>query len=214
MTTTNRTRAALLLNRKKVSTVLAVANRMYSAMLANMKLFPAATPPLPTFLSQIQDVEAAQLATGTRTRGTAAIRNAKLAILFTTMESLRMYVQTLCDANPEQAEVIITAAGMAIARVPSFHKPALAAKLGTQSGSVILEANATLLVGKNVSKKATFNWEYSAGGGKTWIAAPSTPLTTTTIVGLTPLTTYEFRVCATVSKSTGEWSQAVSLLVR
>jgi hypothetical protein len=89
----------------------------------------------------------------------------------------------------------------------------LEAKLGTASGSVVLRANETLLVGRGVRKRAAFNWQLSADGGKTWTNAPSTPLASTAIDGLTPLTTYAFRVCVTVSKATGEWSQAVTLLV-
>jgi len=65
-----------------------------------------------------------------------------------------------------------------------------------------------------VKKHVTFNWQSSAEGGKTWISAPSTPLATTTLEGLTPLTTYAFRVSVTVSKTAGEWSQAVSILVK
>jgi hypothetical protein len=142
------------------------------------------------------------------------VRNAKLAVLVTTLESMRMYVQSLCDANPEQAATIAAAAGMAIAKAPGHAKPVLQATLGIQSGTVELSANATLLVGRGVRKKVTFNWEVSADGGKTWTGVPSTPLSRTTVTGLTPLVTYAFRVCVTVSTTVGEWSQPVLLLVR
>jgi hypothetical protein len=170
--------------------------------------------PLATLLTQIQDLDTAEQATKTGTKGTVPVRNAKRAVLVTTLESLRMYVQSLSDANPEQSAAIASAASMAVAKLPLHAKPVLQAKLGASSGTVILIANATLLVGRGVRKKATFNWESSADGGKTWTAVPSTPLSSTTVAGLTPLTTYAFRVCVTVSKVVGEWSQAVSLLVR
>jgi len=42
---------------------------------------------------------------------------------------------------------------------------------------------------------------------------PSTPLASTTVTGLTPLTTYEFRVSLTDKSGEGPWSQALSFLV-
>jgi hypothetical protein len=183
-------------------------------MNADKVTFAAPNPPLAALLGQIQALDVAEQATSTKTKGTVAVRDTKRELLVTSLESERMYVQSLCDASPEQAVAVATAAAMAIGKVPTYAKPILQAKLGAQSGAVVLVANASLLVGKRVTKKVTFNWQLSADGGKTWTGAPSTPLASTEIGNLTPLTTYDFRVGATVSKVTGEWSQAVALLVR
>ena len=214
MNPTHRVRAVLKLPRSKVATLLEIAKAMYNAFQSNPGLLPQPNPPLPTVQVEIQGLDVAQQATSTKAKGTVAARNAKRAVLVTSLESWRMYVQTLCDANPEQAEAIIAAAGMAVGKVPMRAKPVLGAKLGAVSGSVTLEANAILLVGRGVKKRAAYNWQYSADGGKTWTSAPATPLASTTIEGLTPLTMYSFRVAATVSKTVGAWSQAVTLLVR
>jgi len=48
----------------------------------------------------------------------------------------------------------------------------------------------------------------SAGSG------PAPVEVTQPISGLTPATTYSFRVAATVSKTVGEWSQAITILVK
>jgi hypothetical protein len=213
MSPTHRVRAVLKLPKSSIPSLLAMANAMFNAFQANTALLPQPTPPLATVQTQIQGLDTAQQATLTRAKGTAAARNAKRDLLVTSLESWRMYVQTLCDANPEQAEAIITAATMSIGKVSVFAKPVLEAKLGTVSGSVVLQANETLLVGRGVRKRASFNWQFSADGGKTWTSAPSTPLASTTVEGLTPLTTYSFRVNATVSKTTGAWSQVVTLIV-
>ena len=125
-----------------------------------------------------------------------------------------MYVQSIADASPEQAIAIISAAAMAVGKTPTHGKPFLQAKPGGQPGAASLVANAGLLAGKRSSKKVTFNWQYSADAGKTWQQAPSTPLANTEIASLTPMTVYAFRVSVTVSKTVGEWSPAVNLLVR
>jgi hypothetical protein len=214
MTQTHRIRVALKAIRNNIPALLALAKAVYNAMLASAKLFAQPNPALPVLAQQIQDLETAHQATLTRARGTVAVRNAKRDVLITSLESERMYVQSLCDANPEQAETLITAAGMATAKTPVHNKPALAATQGPVPGSAKLVANATLLVGRNVRKRVTYNWQLSADGGKTWTLLPSTPLASTIAEGLTPLTTYSFRVSPTVSKTPGEWSQAVTLLVR
>ncbi len=214
MSPTHRVRAVLALPKSKPALLLAIAKATYNAFQSSSGLLPQPTPPLATVQGEITALDVAQQATSTRARGTVATRNAKLALVVTSLESWRTYVQTLCDANPEQAEAIIAAAGMTVAKAPAHAKPILGAKLGVASGSVMLAANATLLVGRGVKRHVTFNWQASADGGKTWISAPSTPLATTTLEGLTPLTTYAFRVSVTVSKTAGEWSQAVSILVK
>jgi hypothetical protein len=214
MTQTHRIRVALKAIRTNIPALLALAQAVYNAMQANAKLFAQPNPALAVLAQQIQDLETTHQATLTRTKGTVAVRNAKRDVLITSLESERMYVQSLCDANPEQAETLIAAAAMVAAKSPLHAKPVLAAHQGPVPGSAKLVANATLLVGRNARKRVTYNWQLSADGGKTWTLLPSTPLASTIAEGLTPLTTYSFRVSATVSKTPGEWSQAVTLLVR
>lgn len=214
MSSTHRIRVALRASRTNIALLLALAKTIYNAMVAHANLFPQAIPALTVLGQLIQDLETAQQATYTHAVGTVAVRNAKRDALITALESERMYVQSLCDASPEQAETYIKAAGMDVAKSPMHSKPVLSAEQGPFPGSAKLVANATLLVGRGVRKRVTFNWQYSADGGKTWTSATSTPLASTLIEGLTPMTTYWFRVSATVSKTPGEWSQAVTLLVR
>jgi hypothetical protein len=214
MPPTHRIRVALKAARNNIPVLLALAQAIYNALKANANLFTQPNPALAILSQQIQDLETAHQATFTRAKGTIAARNAKRDVLVTSLECERMYVQSLCDANPEQAETYITAAGMGVARAPVHAKPVLAAEQGPAPGSAKLVANATLLVGRGVRKRATFNWQVSTDGGKTWTGAPSTPLASTIVEGLTPMTTYSFRVSATVSKAPGAWSQAVTLLVR
>lgn len=214
MTTIHRIRVVLKLPKTKIAALLAIAKAIYNAFQANQGQLGTPSPAPAAVEAQIADLDTAQQATSTRAKGTVATRNAKRDVLITSLENWRMHVQTLCDQNPEQAESLIAAAGMTVGQAPRHAKPILSAEQGTASGTVILRANATLLVGRGVKKHSVYNWQYSADWGKTWTNAPATPLASTTIEGLTPLTTYSFRVSVTVSKTVGAWSDAVTLLVR
>ena len=75
---------------------------------------------------------------------------------------------------------------------------------------MVLEVNATVLLGANLHRKHFFNWEYTLDG-KTFVTLPSTAEATTTVSGLTALTTAGFRVSATISKNgTTPWSPLVN----
>jgi hypothetical protein len=209
-----RVRAVLHIKKKKIPVLIILARSIYDGMLANPGLFPNPNPSLAIFLALIVALETAEMTTHTRTRGLAEVRNAKRDALCTALENQRMYVQSLCDASPEQALMLVKAAAMDAGKVPTHSKPVLQVKQGPQSGCVVLVANETLLVGRGVQKKRLFGWQMSADGGKTWILLAPTPLATTEVTGLTPATTYAFRVAVTVGKVTGEWSQPVSMMVR
>lgn len=214
MSKTQRIRAVLGLTKTNVPVLLAGAKTIHNAMGAAAAQFPSPNPPLATLQAQIQDLDTAEQATKTKTKGTVAIRDTKREILYSSLESERMYVQSLADANPEQAVAIVTAAGLGVGKTPSRTKPVLQVKPGPLPGTAKLVANASLLAGKRTSKSVTYNWQMSADGGKTWTNLPSTPLASTTVENLTALTTYMFRVSATVSKTVGAPSEAVTLLAR
>ena len=102
---------------------------------------------------------------------------------------------------------------MSTGAAPKRSKPILQVKPAAAPGSVTVVANHSVVVGKT-SKRALFNSQYSADGGKTWTDGPSSPLATFAITGLTPLATYAIRVRPIVGKVTGEWTQAVTIPVR
>src|SRR4029078_1897255 len=114
----------------------------------------------------------------TRAKGAAAARNVQREILIGMLETERAYVQTLCDAKPAQAVATIEAAGMTVA-IPSVRSdPILKVRGGPQSGTVFLDANAAVLVGKR-GRKIFFNWQWTTDGGKTFNTTPSTPVAKT-----------------------------------
>jgi hypothetical protein len=194
--------------------VLARAKIMYAAILLAIASFPSPPIAMAAFLALIQAFDTAQEATSSGTKGLATIRNAKRNTVWNAMESLRAYVQMIADTMlPANAAVLIESAGLLVSGVGAHPKPILQAKLMATPGAVLLIASYKLLVGKK-SKNVTFNWLVSGDGGKTWSTVPSTPLADTLIPNLTPqLTPYQFKVSVTISRVTGPWTDAVSLVV-
>jgi hypothetical protein len=62
--------------------------------------------------------------------------------------------------------------------------------------------------------RSSYEWEYSTDGGKTWIAAPVTVQTKTTIAGLVPGATVQFKYRPVTRTGEGNWSEQVSLIVQ
>ena len=127
--------------------------------------------------------------TGTRAVGAAAIRNAKRDALCTAIEQERVYVLSLCVANPEQAQALILAAGMHVAAIGDHSKALLGVLLvAGQPGRVMLKANRKLLTAGRGAKLSQINWRYTVDGGKTYVTS-TTPLAKTTLTGLPSMTT-------------------------
>jgi len=64
------------------------------------------------FSSDIAGANAAESTAKTRTKGAAAARNAKLAIVLEDMSQLRGYVQVVANQAPTNAAAIAASAGM------------------------------------------------------------------------------------------------------
>jgi hypothetical protein len=82
-----------------------------------------------------------------------------------------------------------------------------AAKPAAVSGSVILHA-------VSAARRASYEWQYSTDGGKTWVQAPGTLQTKTTIAGLTPGVTVTFRYRALTKTGEGDWSLPTQIMVK
>jgi hypothetical protein len=176
--------------------------------------FPDPNPPLPIFSNQIVLTDKAQVVAGKGGKGMAAARDVQLGLLTGMMTSELVYIQSVADAgNPDEAVSILLAGGVEVAGFAQRDKAILAVTQGPSPGTVALSANAGALLGGKRRRKHFFQWEYTTDG-KTFLAMPPTPEATTTLAGLTPLTTVGFRVTVTMAKGiTGAWSQVVDFLV-
>jgi hypothetical protein len=178
-------------------------------------LFVNPNPILPVLLLKLSLFsKAQQLAVTTHAKADYLDRNAKGGALLTCLESERAYVQERADAcaSPADAELVIVKGGMVVAQNSTYHKPHLRVRQQKPGGPVQVVAHVGMLTESTVGA-VFFNWQYTSDGGVTWITLPPTTRGRTEIGGLTPLSTYGFRVAVTDAKGTGIWGQMVTFFV-
>lgn len=190
-----------------VPDIVKLAQAIVAAMAGNASV-PNPTPSLATVSSQITALDAAETAvTQTRAKGTVQARNVAKGALVTSLHQLKAYVQQVCDANAEQASAIVASVGLATRKPAERTKVGFTVKAGPVSGSAVL-------VAKAVAHRASYDWEWSSDGGKTWTSVPSTLKARTTITGLPVATTCSFRFRALTKAGESDWSQAVTFVVK
>ncbi len=173
----------------------------------NNPLLPNPSPALATIAAALATLVTAEAATQTRAKGTVAARNAARKALLTLLHAFKANVQLVVDGNPEQAEAIITSTGFAVRKATTRTKLPFAAKAGANSGSVHLAVKA-------VARRASYDWEWSGDGGKTWTPLPSTLQAKTVVAGLPVATSVQFRYRAVVRTGESDWSQPITLIVK
>jgi hypothetical protein len=149
----------------------------------------------------------AQSTAQARTKGATETRNAKRAALLLLVDELRAYVQKIGDADPENSAAIIQSAGMSVRKVTAHHKRGFAVIQGRVTGTVDVTAPV-------VARLASYEWESSTDGGKTWQSAPSTTRSKTSLLGFAAGSTVSFRFRANTKAGEGEWSQPIAFLVK
>jgi hypothetical protein len=209
MTTTPKTVHRSLASLKlpnKVPALITYGQGIVKSMTRNAS-FPNPVPALATVTEALNELQAAETAALARTKGAATTRNEKRAALVQLLQQLRGYIQTTADANVENGASIIQSAGIAVRKTPVRHPRVFDAKPGTVSGSVKLLA-------ASAARRASYEWEYSLDGGKTWVTSPVTLQAKTTLSGLTPGATVQFKYRPVIKTGEGDWSQPVSLIVK
>jgi hypothetical protein len=194
--------------------LLARAWVIYNAWLANAQALGTPTPSLPAYLALLDAFDGAQhAAAGSKDSLIIETRNAKALLVVMATESWETFLQGLCDASPATAGQLIAAGGMFVRGTGKRVKALLGLSLVPgQPGTVAANANGTLLTGGS-RKRPMFNWETSGDGGKTITNGGSTPHVQTTFANVPLLSTLYVRVSVTLGKTTGDWSQWVSVLV-
>ena len=189
----------------KVAALIVYAQGIVTRMTGNPS-FPEPSPALSVITTSIDQLQAAETAARARTKGAAAVRNVKRTALLTLLRQLRGYLQTVADSDPETAVSVIESAGVAVRKTATRQARAFAAKPGTVSGTA-------KVVAKPAARRASYEWQYSTDGGKTWVTAPSTLQAKTSITGLVPGATVQFKYRPVTKTGEGDWSQPVSLMV-
>jgi hypothetical protein len=206
-------RAVLGTTQRDYPGVQARGQAMANSIQTNIASFPSLPISIAAFVTLLTAfVLSQQVATETRAKGAAKVRNTKAIALWSAMEAIQKYIQGLANGlSAEAAAALIESGGLLVAKIGTHQKAALTAALTATQGNVLLVANRALLVGtEHASKHVQFNWQWSPDGGKTWNSVASTPLASTEIPGLTLMSTCSFRVSVTISKQpTGPWSQVL-----
>jgi hypothetical protein len=190
----------------KVPALIQYAQGIVKGMTDNPS-FPKPTPTLAQVTAAITVLSTAETAALARTKGAVLTRDNALVALVTLLKQLRGDIQTTADADVENSAAIIASAGIAVRKTPVRPPRAFHATTGDVSGSAKLAAPAA-------ARRASYDWEYSPDGGKTWVAVPSTLGAKTTVTGLPSGTTVQFRFRALTKGGEGDWSQPTALLVK
>jgi hypothetical protein len=190
----------------KVADFIAFVVGIVHAM-TNNPAFPTPVPALSVISAAVSELQAAETLALTKAKGTAAARNDKRAVVVSLLQQLRGYVQAVADATPENGATIIQSAGIAVRKIPQRAARVFAAKQGPVSGSAKLTATVS-------ARRASYEWQYSTDGGKTWVSAPASLQAKTTIVGLPVGSSVQFRSKTVTKTGEGDWSQAIALLVK
>ena len=191
---------------KTVPALITFAESIVKAMTGNPS-FPTPIPTIAAVTAAIDDLHAAETATQARTKGAVTTRNDKRAVLVSLLQHLKAYVQAIADANPDNSANIIESAGLAVRKLPARHPRVFDARPGAVSGTVKLLA-------KGAGHRSAYEWEYSIDGGKTWVLATTSLQARTTVTGLVPGSTVQFRYRPVTKVGEGDWSQTVALIVK
>jgi hypothetical protein len=189
-----------------VAALIAVARAILLALTGNAS-FSNPTPTLAAFLAAIVDLENAESAAQSRAKGAVQVRDAKRTTLLLLLDELKGYVQKVADADKENGDALIHSAGMGLRKVGVHAPRVFHATAGSVSGSV-------QLVTANAGPRASYDWEWSTDGGKTWQVAPSTTRSKTLFSGLVPATTVMFRSRSLTHAGEGDWTTPISFVVQ
>ena len=132
-------------------------------------------------------------------------RAKKRRALVTLLEDLRHYVQTICQADADNAAAIAESAGMRLKIFTKHVKAAFAVVQGHVSGSVVCSVKASAI-------PTTYYFSYSLDQ-KSWTSVPDVMVSKITISGLTPGQTYSFRFRTLDRKGLSDFSQIVTFMV-
>jgi hypothetical protein len=211
-----RPRGSFGATKRQIAQVLVRATAMYEGLNADKTTYASPSPPLPTFLGLIQSTSTVQQAVKQRTIGAAAARDVQRDLLWTAMETERIYIQSVADANPSRSISILQNGGLIVIPVTVRAKGLLTLENGAASGTVECFASVGLLLSALATKRSQhrfFNWRGTLDGGKSYAGLPPTTHPQTTITGLTPQTIVGVQVNLNIATGPGEWSPMVAILV-
>jgi hypothetical protein len=190
----------------RVPALITYAENIVKRMTGNAS-FPNPAPTIAAVSAAIDDLRAAEAAAISRIKGAASARNDKRKALVALLQLLRGYIQSVADADEGNGPAIIESAGVAVRKRPTRHPRVFAAKPGRISG-------VATIVAASAGHRASYEWQYSTDGGKTWVTAPSTLQARTSVAGLAPGAVVQFKYRTVTRTGEGDWSAPVLLTIQ
>src|SRR6185312_11161264 len=139
--------------------------------------------------------------------GAAEARDDAKKLVYDDLLLIKSGVQTIVNQNPSQASTIIESAGLFQKKATLPFKPELDARMApVNPGEILVRARAV--------KRASYEWQYSLDGGKTWLPMGTTTVANTSLLGMTAGANLMFRFRTTVKKTTSDWSAALSFTAK
>lgn len=191
---------------RDVPGLLTRARLILTRMTKNNQWFPKPYPPLTVLQSAIDALHRAQVDT-LSTKGVAA-RDKKQQDLKATLEQLAVYVETIANANLENAFAIIQAAGMFVKNTRGRSAVIFHAEL--IGPPFVIRVYAPM-----AANRAAYEFQYRLDGDETWLPFPQ-PATdqaraTLPLPGVPRGTVVHLQYRATVKGVTRNWSQEISI---
>jgi len=191
---------------RPVPALVTYAQGVVAAMTSNAH-FPTPLPPLTDIAAAITALQSAETGALSRLKGTIVVRNDRKATLVTLLQELRNYVQKTADADPENGAAIIQSSGFSVRKTGVRQPRIFAAQPGAVSGSVEVTA-------PTAARRASYEWQYSTDGGKTWIESAPSLRAKTTIAGLPVASSVQIRYRAVTKAGPGDWAQPLVVVVK
>jgi hypothetical protein len=160
-----------------------------------------------TFNNDIVNLQTAQTAALSKTKGAVQNRNDMKAIVLSDLHQLLAYVQYVANLNPKNAETIIESSGFDIKLASTRNKQAIAIKPKKgESGTMVVTV-------KKIDGTVANLWQSSTNGGATWVSLTATAKGTIEISGLTPGTTLMAKHMPVLRKGAGTWITSAPVTV-
>lgn len=187
-----------------ISNFIVIAKAIYMAM-ANNAYFKDSAAKVAKLDADIKLLDAAETSCNTKPpTGSVEARNAALEAVKADIRSLRNDVQEAADADPENAQAIITSAAMSVKKKTSHGRRQNMAEDGVEEGSVDLTGEGA----------GPHEWRMS-GDDNIWIPLPASRTSKTTVGDLKNGNVYSFQNRRMLTNNVkSDWSQSVKIRVR
>jgi hypothetical protein len=192
------------------------SQNIQTCMLEAASTFTAVPVTMAALQLQVTSYTTAHLAVvRTKAVGSTEARDVQRDALFISLESLRSYVQTMCDQAPANAANLVKLAGMELQGHTVAEHPILKLTLLPGTGSVKAQASAKQLVapGGGTAKQRTYLFRYTINGGQSYVVCEGMPVAHITITGLPLNTVVGVAVAVKDDVGTSAWSQTFTINV-